>query len=96
TDEYGRHTFTHEIGHALGLSHPAEYNAGEGDISYKNSAAYAEDSRQFSIMSYWDVENTGGDFKGHSSAGPLMDDIAAIQKLYGANMTTRTGDSVYG
>lgn len=47
-------------------------------------------------MSYWEVENTGGDFKGHYSAGPLMDDIAAIQKLYGANMTTRTGDTVYG
>ena len=26
----------------------------------------------------------------------MLHDIAAIQRLYGANMTTRTGDTVYG
>ncbi|WP_308238082.1 M10 family metallopeptidase C-terminal domain-containing protein [Phenylobacterium sp. J367] len=30
------------------------------------------------------------------SAAPLLDDIAAIQLEYGANMATRTGDTVYG
>ena len=29
-------------------------------------------------------------------ATPLLHDIAAIQRLYGANMTTRTGDTTYG
>ncbi len=47
-------------------------------------------------MSYWDESNTGGDNGGYYAAAPLLDDIAAIQHLYGANMTTRTGDTVYG
>ncbi|WP_105450376.1 serralysin family metalloprotease [Escherichia coli] len=92
---YGRLTFTHEIGHTLGLNHPGAYNAGQGNPTYAN-ATYAEDTRQFSVMSYWDESNTGGDNGGYYAAAPLLDDIAAIQHLYGANMTTRTGDTVYG
>ncbi|KFX06974.1 serine 3-dehydrogenase [Pectobacterium betavasculorum] len=95
TMEYGRQTLTHEIGHALGLNHPGDYNAGEGNPSYRD-ATYAEDTRQYSLMSYWSEQNTGGDFQGHYAAGPLIDDISAMQLLYGANMTTRTGDTVYG
>ncbi len=92
---YGRLTITHEIGHTLGLDHPGVYNAGQGNPTYAN-ATYAEDTRQFSVMSYWAESNTGGDNGGHYAAAPLIDDIAAIQHLYGANMTTRTGDTVYG
>lgn len=92
---YGRLTIAHEIGHTLGLNHPGNYNAGQGTPSYRD-AKYAEDTRQYSSMSYWNETVTGGDNKGHFASGPLMDDIAAIQRLYGANMTTRTGDTVYG
>ncbi|HEJ8087642.1 TPA: M10 family metallopeptidase [Serratia liquefaciens] len=91
---YGRLSITHELGHTLGLDHPGVYNAGQSPSYAK--ATYAEDTRQFSVMSYWDESVTGGDHGGYYSAAPLVDDIAAIQYLYGANTTTRTGDTVYG
>ncbi len=47
-------------------------------------------------MSYFGSENTGAKHRGHYAATPLMHDIVALQALYGANMTTRTDDTVYG
>ncbi|MGP3038131.1 serralysin family metalloprotease [Serratia nevei] len=92
---YGRLTITHEVGHTLGLDHPGTYNAGQGSPNY-TKAVYAEDTRQFSVMSYWNESITNADHGHYYAAAPLVDDIAAIQHLYGANMTTRTGDTVYG
>ena len=95
---YGQQTLVHEIGHAIGLSHPAAYNAAEGvSITYGADATYYEDSRQFTVMSYFSAAFTGASHgNGRFASAPLLDDIAAAQRLYGANTSTRTGDTVYG
>lgn len=92
---YGRLTIIHEIGHALGLKHPGDYNAGQNVPGYLKSD-YAEDSRQYTVMSYWDEKETGAHFQGAYAGAPLLHDISAMQYLYGANTTTRVGDDVYG
>ena len=108
---YGGYNFKsliHEILHTLGLPHPGDYNADGNPITYAANAAYFQDSAQYTVMSYFDATNTGADYTLEvqpglsSTAGiyspstPMVHDIAALQALYGANMTTRSGDTVYG
>ncbi len=93
---YGTQTLLHEIGHALGLTHPSEYNAEEGvSITYEVNAQYFNDSRVFTVMTYFGSPPVGGSLPGFATT-PQMHDIAAIQYLYGANTATRTGDTIYG
>jgi len=99
---YGQQTFTHEIGHALGLSHPGDYDAGDGTPLSYALADYYQDSRQYTVMSYWDAYETGAQhidwatMRFSYSSTPLVHDIAAVQAIYGADTTTRTGDTTYG
>ena len=97
---YGFMTYMHEIGHALGLDHPGAYN---GTANYAFDAVYKQDTRRYSIMSYFEADEDGsgtdhfgraGDWK--YAATPMLHDIAAAQAIYGADMVTRAGNTVYG
>lgn len=84
----------HEIGHALGLKHPHEsVNGFPGDSAI---------SVELSVMSY--VSFTGSGVGAYSIAdgsypsAPMLNDIAAIQYLYGVNtnaLTANLGDTTY-
>jgi serralysin len=88
---YEWETILHETGHALGLKHPGNYNAGGGGTPGPYLAA-SLDNRNNTIMSYRDAATTkrigyaNGMFQ-TSTVNPdtyQALDIAALQYLYGA------------
>ncbi|MET0339288.1 MAG: M10 family metallopeptidase C-terminal domain-containing protein [Caulobacter sp.] len=102
---YGGYNFMalmHEIVHGLGALHPGDYNANGGKITYADHATFMQDTRQYTIMSYFQASETGADFLFdadnaiYSGSTLLLHDVAGLQAMYGANMSTRTGDTVYG
>ncbi|HZF76153.1 MAG TPA: M10 family metallopeptidase C-terminal domain-containing protein [Acetobacteraceae bacterium] len=84
----------HELGHALGLKHPHEAWTSGGALDV------AWDSLEFTVMSYRSrigaATNLGytNEATGYPQ-GSMMLDIAALQRLYGADYGWRAGDTVY-
>ena len=88
----------HESGHSLGLKHPFEGTAVVAGI---------ENTAEYSVMAYDDhpdatfIRITGGANSFTATTlvvepdTPMVNDILAMQYLYGANMAYHAGDDVY-
>ncbi len=102
-------SFIHEFGHAVGLKHPHDRGGGVFPKFPGVNGAFGDygdfDLNQgiFTMMSYNDGFPTGPGGKQDPAAmpgfgwegTPMALDIAAMQHLYGANMSFHTGNDVY-
>jgi len=100
-------TYVHETGHAFGLEHMGDYN-GSGP---RKPSSY-QDSSVYSVMSYFGPSWGSGSSNGEGLVAwadwvaangtryepqtPMLNDIMAMQTIYGADTTTRSGDTIYG
>jgi serralysin len=96
----GFFVFLHEIGHGLGLAHPHDNDMGTlrlpGVINPSDLGTLSYNQQINTVMSYngGSLMASGAGNYGHT-ATLMAFDIAAIQFLYGANMTYHAGSDTY-
>lgn len=96
----------HETLHALGLAHPHDTGGTStvmnGVVDSGDYGDFALNQGVYTVMTYNNgyfsgasgSEPDGSHLYGYES-GPMALDISILQSLYGANMTTATGNNVY-
>lgn len=108
---YGLTTIIHEFLHALGLSHPGDY---DGSANYLTDAVFLQDTHRYSVMSYFNAYEDGSGTSHYYYNGSsltytypqtmMVYDILAMTKGayggyfsgYGLNTSTRSGSTTYG
>ena len=99
---FGYLTMVHEILHGVGLAHPHDTGGFSGIFPGVNNSGDIGANRLnqsiFTIMSYVEGDYTQNpnvtEAYGYAAA-PMAFDIAALQYLYGKNMSTATGATTY-
>ncbi len=105
-------TVVHELGHMIGLGHAGPYNGSVQSeartpydnrlfttMSYKPAGDESEKFKgQYPVQgSWWGSKKSNGDWLWGDSQTPMMLDILAAQRLYGASKsTTFAGGQTYG
>ncbi len=91
----GYRVYLHEIAHALGIHHSFEPGGFPGVRGAWDPGPFGLSRSMFTVAAYasgW-TGVRGGEYL--EAVTPMAFDIAALQHLYGANKTTRTGNDVY-
>lgn len=94
-------TIIHELGHSIGLMHPHDEVSGTTSTGLPDFEQVAPYQWHQTVMSYTEPPNvspTGDPVEDSAfsrAVTPMALDIAALHSQYGANLTTRTGNSSY-
>ena len=96
----------HELGHGLGLEHPHASSglAGAPFPGVENSADRGDNDQNWGIYTVMSYNNSGelwsplplsSDYGWGFQATPMAFDVAALQAIYGANTTYKSGNSTW-
>src|SRR5581483_9933262 len=93
--DYSYLTHFHELGHAMGLKHSQE----TGGVA-NTAVPSGHDALEYTVMSYRSYVGgpTSGGYSNEQFGFPqsyMMNDILALQTLYGANYSLHSSDTVY-